>query len=982
MGMDRELIDLMERIQKSIDDTRRVVSDIAVGKANFLMMAYYLVEFGQLLEGLLHEEEFASAESSKACLQRVAGVLEGIYGFTRDCKSRSRILLLYKCNELVLETTKHFRELVECLSLMLQENAMISPRMNAQITEMQSKLRSALFYAEPEQQKIAEEINACLAGNQSVEGQATGLLRRIAQILSVQPYEAAELKKELQKDLEADRIERGLYALLESAAVLDDVRKLASEDSSACLADDLAIPSSFFCPITGQIMEDPVMLAEAGYTYERYAITEWFERGHTTCPDTGKVLESLELVPNLVLRQNMEEVFERRRHKTMLHALHQIRAQGSPAEVEEAVNTVKQLMDVHPKYKRLIVTLDGIQPLVGYLKPAVQHLKERIFWILYCIAALGDEYKSSIIEAGAVPILLRLLHRNPAGNGGPVQLLWEISKTERGRAAILAEKASVVVVASAFNLCTNDQKLQAEQLLYNLCEHDKAAIVQAASSGIFGPLVSKLISGDEALQLEMTESICTIDLNEPSITCLVEAGAVPPLLNLLQHGSEASKLEAAKALKRLSSSETNKVAIGKSGTIPVLVKALSFPIPELGVQIMATLANLATDRQSAAEIDQEGAVARLFDMLRSEDVVIHEYALKTLHCMAKDSRTVRHSVAELMVVPRIYFLLQSETISPSCRASILSLLCHLAEDRITRQAIAVSQNMVNFFVRLLEDPMSLDEREAILGILSALAKIDETKHLMVSESHLLEVSMDSLRTGTPKMKECAAVVLSKLTDHTLLDKNVLLNLAKLGMIPLLIDLVRTGSERAKQHAAVTLGHLSMQTPSLTERQSFFKKLLARLGLTKYKICKVHAGKCSSKGSLCLVESEATSHLINMIRDGGYRSALRAIEALFTLVESEDNRGKGVDYLMKSDIISLLVQVVGKNEILTEKAVMMLERIYKCRKYRDRKYAEIAKSALYTTMATGNAEARRYAANALMHLGMMPKSSTYTTTSTA
>ncbi|GLJ18017.1 hypothetical protein SUGI_0317620 [Cryptomeria japonica] len=980
MCADPLLAGIMQRIWKSIEDTKRVVNDIVVGKSNFLMLAFYLIQLGELLKGLSEEEEFVIADSSQALLQGTADVLEGIFAFTNHCRNRSRIFLLYKCDEVVKEITEHVQKVVECLALILQENDKISLSMKDEIITMQSKLSSALFFAEPEHQKIAKEISDSLAGNQSEEIDATGLLRRIAQVLNVQPFEASELKQELERDLEATRTDGRLYALLESAAVLDAVRKLAAEDSSAGPADDIAIPSSFYCPITGQIMEDPVMLVEAGYTYERYAITEWFERGHKTCPDTGKALESLELVPNLQLKQNMEEVFNMKRQKTMLHAINQIRAQESPQEIEEAVDTLKQLMDVHPKYKRLIVTLDGIRPLVDYLKPAEQNLKERLFRILYLIAALGDEYKSSIIEAGAVPISLRLLQRSPAECGGPVQLLWELSKIERGRVAILAYKASVVVVASAYNLCTHDQKVQAEQLLHTLCEYDKAATVQAASSGIFWPLVTKLTSGNETVQLEMSEVICTIDLNEAGSSSLVDAGAVPPLLLLLQNGSEACKLEAAKALRRLSNSESNKVAIARCGTIPVLVKALSYPIPNLGVEIMATLANLATDRQSAAEIDQEGAVARLFEMLEAKDIGIHEYALKTLQWMAKDSQTVRQSVAELNIIPKIYYLLQNEEFSSSCRTSMLNLLCFLAEDRATRQAVT-SHNRIKYFIDLLKDPVSSDETEAILGILAALAKVDGAKELMVLDGHLMEVSMQCLRSANPKMKEHVTVLLSKLTNQTFTDKSILLNLARSGIISLLIDVVQTGSERAKQHAAVTLGHLSQQTPSLTERLSFFKNLLARFGFLKYKTCNVHAGKCNPKRSLCLVESQAAIHLINLLRDGGQRSAVSAIDALFTLIKSNEDREKGADYLVKNDILNLAVQVVGKNDKSTEKAAMLLERIYRCRKFRDARYADIGKSALYTTMTTGNAQARKHAANALMHLRMMAKNSTYTQTST-
>ncbi|KAH9287648.1 hypothetical protein KI387_031765, partial [Taxus chinensis] len=503
MPVDLETTEPMKRIFRSIDETKVIVNHIVVCKANFLMMAYYLLDLRQLLEELSKEEDFINTTSLEVHtpLRMLADVLEAIYAFTKRCKDSSRIFLLYQSNALVDQMTKQFGELVHCLSLMLQGGTMLSSTTASQIKEMQTKLIEALFYVEPEHERIAQNLSQALIHGQAHDSFATSLLRDISTNLNMQFFEAGELIQELKGDLETARVEKrepelhlleSLHKLL-NPAVLPDVNLLVPEDSPFSV-DDLAIPSSFFCPITGQIMEDPVMLAEAGYTYERSAILKWFEGGNTICPNTGKELENFELIPNLKLKQNMEEFFDLKRHKTMLHAIKQIRSEGMSTDIEEAVNTVKQLLDVNLKYKRLLVTLDGIQPLVAILKPSAPQLKEKIFRILYSIAALGDEYKASIVEAKAVPVLLRILQRNPAVNGGPVQLLWELSKSESGRVAILAEKASVVVVASAFNLCTSDQKLQAEQLLYNLCDHDKEAIIQAATSGVFGPLVRKLAS--------------------------------------------------------------------------------------------------------------------------------------------------------------------------------------------------------------------------------------------------------------------------------------------------------------------------------------------------------------------------------------------------------------------------------------------------------------------------------------------------------
>ena len=60
------------------------------------------------------------------------------------------------------------------------------------------------------------------------------------------------------------------------------------------------MPDDFICPITAEIMTDPVSTSD-GFTYERAAITEWL-RTKETSPKTGVKLESKALIPNHSLR--------------------------------------------------------------------------------------------------------------------------------------------------------------------------------------------------------------------------------------------------------------------------------------------------------------------------------------------------------------------------------------------------------------------------------------------------------------------------------------------------------------------------------------------------------------------------------------------------------------------------------------------------------------------------------------------------------
>ena len=60
------------------------------------------------------------------------------------------------------------------------------------------------------------------------------------------------------------------------------------------------IPDDFICPITLDLMVDPVVAAD-GHTYDRCAIEEWFV-GHSTSPKTGAELTATELYPNYTVR--------------------------------------------------------------------------------------------------------------------------------------------------------------------------------------------------------------------------------------------------------------------------------------------------------------------------------------------------------------------------------------------------------------------------------------------------------------------------------------------------------------------------------------------------------------------------------------------------------------------------------------------------------------------------------------------------------
>ena len=72
------------------------------------------------------------------------------------------------------------------------------------------------------------------------------------------------------------------------------------------------LPDEFFCSITLDVMQDPVLAAD-GFSYERGAIEDWFAKGHRTSPKTGAQIAHTELQPNLAIRNLIQHAIGKKK---------------------------------------------------------------------------------------------------------------------------------------------------------------------------------------------------------------------------------------------------------------------------------------------------------------------------------------------------------------------------------------------------------------------------------------------------------------------------------------------------------------------------------------------------------------------------------------------------------------------------------------------------------------------------------------------
>ncbi|EOD24121.1 hypothetical protein EMIHUDRAFT_238947, partial [Emiliania huxleyi CCMP1516] len=114
--------------------------------------------------------------------------------------------------------------------------------------------------------------------------------------------EEAELAAALE---ESARLEVGATRAPGDQARVAERQGVSSPAAEAPPEGEEEPPDDFVCPITTEVMSDPVMAAD-GHAYERTAIERWLA-SKSTSPLTGGELEHSILVPNHMLRRMIRD---------------------------------------------------------------------------------------------------------------------------------------------------------------------------------------------------------------------------------------------------------------------------------------------------------------------------------------------------------------------------------------------------------------------------------------------------------------------------------------------------------------------------------------------------------------------------------------------------------------------------------------------------------------------------------------------------
>ncbi|XP_054795606.1 U-box domain-containing protein 44-like isoform X1 [Prosopis cineraria] len=195
------------------------------------------------------------------------------------------------------------------------------------------------------------------------------------------------------------------------------------------------IYDAFVCPLTKQVMRDPVTL-ETGQTFEREAIEKWFkeckESGRKlVCPLTLKELKSIELNPSIALRNTIEE-WTARNEAAQLDMARRSLNMGSPEnDTLQALHYVQHICQRSRSNKHLVRSAGLIPMIVDMLKSSSRKVRCTALGTLRIVVEEDNENKDLLAEGDTVRTIVKFLsHELSKEREEAVSLLYELSKSE------------------------------------------------------------------------------------------------------------------------------------------------------------------------------------------------------------------------------------------------------------------------------------------------------------------------------------------------------------------------------------------------------------------------------------------------------------------------------------------------------------------------------------------------------------------------
>ncbi|KAH0682971.1 hypothetical protein KY290_021562 [Solanum tuberosum] len=386
---------------------------------------------------------------------------------------------------------------------------------------------------------------------------------------------------ESSRRLAADELKRELQIRVNCIVEDADYSIEDTDEAMHCLSalKDLKVrpapPPEYLCPLSHQLMKDPVVLA-SGQTYDRLFIEKWLNNSSRTCPETKEVLPHSELIPNLLMRKLI----------SLWCNDHGIEL---PDKEEQGI--IPESDRYH--FNSLLDTLSSNDDVLEKMKAAklVRILTKRF-------PPLRAFFQEDSVA------VTKLLHPLMSGNVNDHPKLQE-------------------------DLITT---------VMNISLHDPNKKLIATNPVVIPLLVESLKFGTLETRSNSAAALCTLSSLESNKCIIMKAGALEPLVKLLDEGPLLAMKDAAATIVSLGVVKENRSIAVFEGAVKVIMKKITdrILVDELLV-LLAMLSSYDKPIEQMVKLDAVSCLLSIIKEDTSDKS--KEHCIAILHTLCYNDRT-------------------------------------------------------------------------------------------------------------------------------------------------------------------------------------------------------------------------------------------------------------------------------------------------------------------------------------------------------
>ncbi|KAF3439484.1 hypothetical protein FNV43_RR17762 [Rhamnella rubrinervis] len=370
--------------------------------------------------------------------------------------------------------------------------------------------------------------------------------------------------------------------------------------------NSIEVPFHFLCPISLQLMRDPVTVS-TGITYDRENIERWlFTCKNTTCPVTKQsLLVSADLTPNHTLRRLIQSW-------CTLNAFERIPTPKSPIDKTQIVKLLDEAKSFPNKHNQCLARLRSI-------------------------ACQSERNKNCLEEAGAIEFLISLMKKKkkksePSSTTAletAIEVLFHFKGSETRLRNLMKEEDSDVVIESLVRVlkCGNNKsRAHATILLDSLLEVADPIQLVSLKTELFREVVNVLRDHHKISQQASKAALKLLVETTPwgrNRIKAVDGGAVSTSIELLLGSFERRGCELIMTLlEQLCGCAEGRAELLKHGAgVAVVSKKIlrvSHLANEKAVRILSSISRSSANSRVLNEMSQVGVVAKLCLVLQVE----------------------------------------------------------------------------------------------------------------------------------------------------------------------------------------------------------------------------------------------------------------------------------------------------------------------------------------------------------------------------